>query len=187
MHPAAEAQLFFCEPEVVVRGGVLNGVVIGKIGLQDDGSQCVAAPSASSNLRDQLKRTLGSAEIGQAKHEINANDADQGHAVHVVTFGNHLRANENVNLAGVQPVEHTPEIITAAYSVAIQPVNARLREHAMQQLFQPLRAGAEKMDVLAAAVGAGPRNGAAKTAVVAFQRILALVMRKRDGAVLALH
>ena len=73
----------------------------------------------------------------------------------------------------------------AAHRVAIEAGDAGLREHAVQQLFQFLRARAQEINVLAAAVHAGFRHGRGVSAIVADHFVLALVMGERDGAVLA--
>ena len=82
-------------------------------------------------------------------------------------------------------VQGALEIFVAAHRVAIEARDARLRKHAVQQLFQLFGTGAEKIDVLAAAVDAGFGHGRGVSAVVAVHLVLALVMGQRDGAVLA--
>ena len=67
MHPAAEAQFFVVEAGEIVAGGVLHGVVILKIGLQNHLAGRLAAPGTSRDLGEQLKGTFGGAEVGQAE------------------------------------------------------------------------------------------------------------------------
>ncbi len=50
VHPAAEANFLFVEAVVVVRGGELDGVVVGKKCLQHNFAGSIAAPRASRNL-----------------------------------------------------------------------------------------------------------------------------------------
>src|SRR5579863_6424586 len=103
--------------------------------------------------------------------------------MNVVTFGDHLRADEQVKFPLVKSVESTFEIFVAAYRIAVEAGDARLRKHAVQQLFQFLRTSSQKVDVLAAAVYTGLRHGRGVTTVVADHFVLALVMGKRDGTV----
>ena len=102
VHPAAELKLLLVETDEVVAGSVLHGVVILKIRLQNDFAGRLAAPGASSDLGEQLKRSLGGAEVGKAESDIGSNYADQRDAVNVVALRDHLRADEQIEFAFVQ-------------------------------------------------------------------------------------
>ena len=132
VHPTAELQFFFVEADEVVVGGILHGVVILKISLQNDFAGSLAASGASGDLSEQLESTFGGAEVGQAEGDVGSHHADQRHAVNVVTFGNHLSADEQVEFAFVQSVERAFEIFVAADGVAVEAGDARLRKHSMQ-------------------------------------------------------
>src|SRR5579862_5515625 len=135
-------------------GGKLHSVVILKIRLQNHFSRRLPASGSAGNLRQQLKGALGRAEIGKAQCTVGANHTNQRDAVNVVALCNHLRADENIELTFIQRVERALEILMPADGVAIEPRNARLREDAVQEFFQLLGAGAEKIHVLTAAVNA---------------------------------
>src|SRR3979411_2840405 len=70
VHPASKAKLFFVEAGEVVLRGILHGVVILKISLQNYLARRVATPGASRHLSEQLKRTFGGAEVGQPQSRI---------------------------------------------------------------------------------------------------------------------
>ncbi len=185
VHPAAKAQFLVGEALVVVPCGVLDGVVLRKIRLQDHAAGRRAAAGASRDLRDELERSLGGAEVREAEREVGAHDPDERDAVHVVAFGDHLRADQNVELARMQLRKHAFKIVPAADGIAIEPRDARLRKHGVQQLFQPLRARPEELDVVAAALRARLRDARRESAVMAFQPLLALMQRHADGTVAA--
>src|SRR5579862_125856 len=136
VHPAAELQFLFVEADEVVLRGVLNRVVILKISLQNHFAGGLAASGASSNLREQLEGALGGAEVGQTEGDVGADNPDQRHAVNVMTFGDHLGADENVEFAFVQSTERAFEVLVGADGVAIETRDAGLRKHGVQQLFQ---------------------------------------------------
>ena len=85
-------------------GRVLHGVMILKIGLQHDFAGSLAATGASGDLGEQLERAFGGAEIGKAERDVGSDHAHQRHAVNVVAFGDHLRADEEIEFAFVEGV-----------------------------------------------------------------------------------
>ena len=56
---------------------------------------------------------------------VAADDADEGDAVDVVALGDHLRADEEIDFAGVKAGEQALEIVAAANGVAIHAADAR--------------------------------------------------------------
>src|SRR5664280_2774974 len=187
VHPATEANFFFVESMVVVRGGELDGVVVGKKCLQHDFAGSVASPGASRNLGEQLEGALGGTEVRKTERGIGADDPHQRDVGDVVALGDHLRAHQQIDFARVQRVQHALEIVAAMDRIAIEPGNARLRKHAVQDVLQLLRSGPQILHTFAAALGAGPERRARVAAVVAHQAVFALVVGHGDGAVLALH
>ena len=87
----------------------------------------------------------------------------------VVALGDHLRADEEVDFAGVQALEEALHVAAAADGVAVHAADARVGEEFLQAFFALLRAGAEEEEMLALALGAVFRDGAAEAAVVAFE------------------
>ena len=62
--------------------------------------------------------------------------------MNVVALGDHLRADQQVHLAGVHGVQHALEISMAAHRIAVEASDAGLRELAVR-LLQLLRTGSE--------------------------------------------
>ena len=67
--------------------------------LHDRLARLLAAAGAAGDLRQQLEGPLGGAEIGQAEADVGRDDADQRDAREVVPLRDHLRADEDVDLA----------------------------------------------------------------------------------------
>src|SRR5207237_7223952 len=99
--------------------GKLDGGVLGKISLQNHFAGNAAPPSASGNLREQLKRSLGSTKIGEPQRKVRAHYSNQRHAVHVVALGDHLCAYQQINLPGMKSAQHPLEIAATADRVAV--------------------------------------------------------------------
>src|ERR1700677_2781771 len=105
--------------------------------------------------------------------------------MNVMTLGNHLRAHQQVELAFVQRIERALKIFVATNRITIQAGDAGLRKHSVKQFFKLLRTGPEKIYILAAAVNTDFWHRRDEAAIVANHFVLTLVMRHRDGAILA--
>src|SRR6185437_8425648 len=110
MHPTAEAQLLVIEAGKIVQRRVLNGVVIGEKGLQNYFSRDLATPGATRNLSQQLKSAFRCAEVGKAERHIRANNSNQRDAVDVVAFGDHLRADQEIEFAVAERMQGALEV-----------------------------------------------------------------------------
>src|SRR5450631_4616615 len=134
---------------------ILHRVVVGKVSLQHDLPRSLSAPRSPFHLGQQLESTLRRTEVWEAQRHIGPNHAYQRDSVNVVPFGDHLRPYQQVEFPFVESVERAFEIFAAPYRVAIEPSNARLRKHSVQQFFQLFGPGTEKIDILTAAMDAG--------------------------------
>ena len=93
--------------------------------LHDRLARLLAAAGAAGHLREQLKRPLGRAEVGHAEADVGRDDADQRHARKVVALGNHLRADQDVDLAVAEARQQRFERAPSADRVAIEARDAR--------------------------------------------------------------
>jgi hypothetical protein len=117
--------------------------------------------------------------------------------VNIVALGDHLRADEQVDLAGVEACEQAFEIGSATNRVAVHAADARVGKYLAQPFFALLRSRAKIVKMLARALGAAGGHGAPVAAVVAFEALARvgnacvfcrrLVVGERDGAILALQ
>jgi len=136
VHPAAVLQLFLIEAAVVMCRGKLYGVMLGEVRLQDDLSGSIATTRASCNLSQELEGALGSAKVWEAQSGIGTNNPYQRDTVNIVSFSDHLSADEQVDLAGMQAIKDALEVLAPAHCIAIKSADPRLREEAMQALFK---------------------------------------------------
>src|SRR5262249_13272709 len=74
-----------------------------------------------------------------------------------------------------------------SHGVAVEPRDAGAGEMLVQRLFHSLRAAAEKIDVLAAALGAHRRHRLGVIAIMAKQALVAAVVSERHRAIPAHH
>ena len=104
-----------------------------------------------------------------------------------MSFGNHLRAHQQIEFAFVERIQCPLKILAAADGITIQSADARLRKHAMKQLLQFFRTGSQEINVLAATMHACFRHRSNVTTIMALHPMRSFVMSERDGAVLALQ
>ncbi len=90
-------------------------------GLHDYFAFDIAAARTPGNLRQQLKRPLTGAEIGLMQRQVRVDDSHQRHIGEVQPFGDHLRSQEDVDLAGPEIAKDPSIIIFALESVGIHP------------------------------------------------------------------
>ena len=83
----------------VVAARVLNCRVKRRESLHENFALNIAAPGATGDLREELKRALASAEVRQVKADIRVYDAHQRDIGEIKPLGNHLRAEQDVDFA----------------------------------------------------------------------------------------
>jgi hypothetical protein len=67
-------------------------------GLKHDVSLLISAPCTSCNLSEKLKSSLAGSEIRDMKSHVTVNDSYIGNVRKIVPLGNHLSADEDVDL-----------------------------------------------------------------------------------------
>src|SRR5688500_2173297 len=101
-HPFAVAYLFVEKPVVILPDGMLEGVMLGIIRLDQDTPLQIAAARTSGDLGYQLKGPFRRTEIREPKSRVDGYHTDKRHIVKVVPFREHLRADKHVGLAAVE-------------------------------------------------------------------------------------
>ena len=112
----------------------------------------LAAAGPAGHLRQQLEGALRGAEVRQAEPDVGADDADQRDARKVVSLGDHLRADEHVELPRGEPREQRRDRAAPADGVAIDAADARRGEERAHLRLDPLGAEAELLEVRAGAL-----------------------------------
>src|SRR5262245_42420409 len=101
----AEFQFLFVKADEVMTARKLNRGMKRRECLHNDFAFDVPAPGASGDLRQQLKRSFSRPEVRLMQCEVGVNDSDQSHVWKVQAFGDHLRADQDVDLAGAKIAE----------------------------------------------------------------------------------
>ncbi len=146
-------------------------------------SGSVATSGTTRNLADELECPLGAAEIGQVERGVGRGHAHQRHAGIIVSLGDHLGADQDVDLSVFQPFQNAGMASFPGSGVAVHPGYAGVWEKLFDFFFDTLGAAAEKGDVRPAATGtdAGRREG--EIAIVAVVALPGLVVGEGHGAV----
>src|SRR5262249_12740621 len=122
------------------------------------------------------KRPLGRAEIGDAEADVRGDDADERHARKVVALRNHLRADEDVDLAAAKLLEQRVERALAADRIPVEPGDARVRANAGHRRLNTLGTESGLFQV---------RAGAERTLRRHARRVVAVVAARASGVALA--
>lgn len=177
----AANDLFTIKPLIVVLSREPNGSVIGLISLQDDLARRLSAPGPTCHLSKKLEGALRRAKVRERKALIRQHDADEGHPRDVMPLGDHLRADQDVDLAAPQLIEHRLDAF-ARSGVAIESPDARLWKALLDRVLKLLRADAEVLVVIRSAFAARRRDRTMEIAVVAAERTLPAMLGQRDAA-----
>src|SRR2546429_5803498 len=108
--------------------------------------------------------------------------SDQGHALKIVPFGEHLRADENIQRAADKRSERFLVLALGSRGVAVQPRDAGARKFLAQAFFQVLRALAKKIDVFRLALGTVFRDRLNGTAVMTFEAVCPTLLPSGNAA-----
>ncbi len=134
------------ESEIIVIAGVEDGGLAGLESLDDDGAPIVAAdraPAAARDLANQLESSLGRAEVGDRHGEVGVEHAHELHIGEIEAFGDHLRADQEIDLAAAKGVEGSLVIAGVVHGVGVHALDAQRGEFSEELIFRPLRALSE--------------------------------------------
>ena len=79
----------------------LHHRMLGHVGLHEAAPGDERAAGAAGHLVQELEGALGRARVGLAEAEVAVDDADRRELREVVALGHHLRADDDVGLAGL--------------------------------------------------------------------------------------
>jgi len=117
------------EPAVVVRRQCLVDRMIGKVGLHDDSAREIGASGATRDLHQQRDKPFGCTKVGAVERIVGAEHADERKPGEVVSLGEHLRAHENIDFAGMNAgyaqfftaTHHKPARMTTRVAALVAP------------------------------------------------------------------
>jgi hypothetical protein len=139
---AAALQLSLEELLHPVAGGKRDRPGIRLVRLNEDAAWSVA-PTATRQLRHELEGAFLRPEVGQRHARVRVDDSRQGDPCEVVTFRDHLRAEEDGSLGGGEAVQPVGKLFGPRHSVGVEPEELQLREALRQLGLEALAAGPE--------------------------------------------
>src|SRR4051812_22207745 len=178
-------ELLAHEGRVVVSNCVPHGMVTGQSRLDEDLSALRAATGSSRDLTQELEATLGRAKIREVDSDIGVDDPDQGDVGEVETFGDHLRAEQNVDFPGSDAIKNSGVRPFATRGVYVHPGNPRRRKPLYQQTFDLLGAKSALLEISSSTARAIGSRILLVEAIVADEPLRIPVVGKRDAAVRA--
>src|SRR5581483_4935428 len=176
-HRLAKVDLALVERRIVLLARELDAVVIGIERLDDRFAQLLAATGASGDLPQELKRSLGRSEVGDAEPDVRRYDADERDTRKVVTLRNHLRADEDVDLTRAELRQQGVERALAADGVAVQARDAGAGMNALHFRLDAFGAETGLLEI---------RSGAERTFVRHARGVVAIVTARAAGVALAM-
>ncbi len=143
--------------------------MIGILGLDQHFPLRLAATGASGDLGEQRIEAFGRPEVRAVEHAVRVEHANQREVRKVVALGEHLGADQDVDVARANALAHLVPGVLAARAVAVDPQHARLRKMAAERLFDALGALPHGRQIRLAALRAGRRDTPLVSAVVAME------------------
>ena len=160
-------------------------VVLRAIGLQEHVSGAFASSGPPGNLGQQLKQALGRPEVGHRQAGVGGHHPDQRDIGVIVTFGNHLGADQDVDVAVAQSTQNALMRRLGTSGVAVHAGQPRFGKQRAQHRFDLLGAEAVGPQRGPFAPRAQRRHRLVETAVMAPQPVGAAVIRQRHAAMFA--
>ena len=100
----------------------------------------IAAAGPARYLGQQLERPLAGPEIRLVQAQVGVNDPHQGDVGKMEALGDHLRADQDVDLAGAKIPQDPPVILLALHQVGVHPLHAGVGEEPVQRVLDLLQA-----------------------------------------------
>ena len=103
-----------------------------------------SASCAPSSLHQLGKKPLAGAKIMRKQGGVAIQDADERYALEIVSFRDHLRADQNIHIACVHPVKEHLRAPFTACAIGVQTRNPRTGEGRQEAFFNALRAASKR-------------------------------------------
>lgn len=123
--------------------GVARRVVSGAIGLDEDSPGDLPPSGASGDLREERKGPLGGAEVRLMQGDVRQRHAHHRDALQMQALGDHLRAQNDVDVAGFHGLPFALEVMASAGGVLVQADELPVGEKLPEGVFEALRAQAD--------------------------------------------
>ena len=129
------------------------------------------APGPTRHLHEGGKEPLGGAKVRGIERRIGIHHQHLGEAFKVVALGQHLRAEQDVDLTRMRGRHERSRCPPMAGHIPIEPSNAGTRKELCQMFFKPLCPLAEPRQIDIAAIGAHLGDSGLGGAVVTHQPV----------------
>ncbi len=140
------------------------------ISLNETEALAPRSPRAARDLIEQLERAFGRARIAIGKPQIGIHHAHQCHVGKIVSFGDKLRADDDIRFAFCDSVKFQPQPLHATRHIRRKNDDSRVIEGCRHFLRDALHAGAAGNQMIQrAAFRAGLRHRLMIAALVAHQ------------------
>ena len=180
-------KLIRCEAEEIVSRRADDRRLFGRRCLDEDSPPLRAAPGAARHLGDQLERSLHRTNVGLMKQRVGVDHTHQRDVWEVESLRDHLRPEQNLNLAVSKLFEC--HIVTAAlaHRVAVHAEARHVGKTCFDFGLQPLGPNPQIEQPRLATFRADLRQRSRPIATVTERDRALLVIGQRDVAVGALH
>ena len=108
---------------------------MGGEGLDDDFAFHFATAGASCHLGEELEGAFASAEVGDVEREVGIENGGEGDVREVESLGDHLGAEEDIDLARTEGGEGIFERVFAAGGIGVEPSEGGFWEDFAENLF----------------------------------------------------
>ena len=157
-------------------------------GLQQDAARCLSTAGAAGDLVEELDGALRRPQVAAGEAQVSVNDANQRQVRKVPAFGDDLRADDKIDLAGRDGVRGCGGGVRAGKGVARHDEPAGGLEDLGGLLRDALDTGADRYEARLRGAGrAGRRDRLHVAAVVAGEQLAGAVLDEPGRTVRALH
>ena len=165
------------ETSIIASSGVADNGVVGLKALDKNITVLVATIGATDNLSDQFVGTLFGSVVRETEASIGLNNAKRTETRKIKTFSDHLRANENVIIAGMNGCINFVRLLVG-FGVRIETGEASIGEEFAQLGLDEFSAKTFMMNSGIATVGASSGDRIMAAASVAAHGVLIGVKNK---------
>ena len=116
-----------------------EGVMIRDKGLHDDPARSGGASCSAGYLGQELEGALGGTKIREMEADICGDHADELDAWEIVSLGDHLGADDDVDLFVLERFEDRLRMAAFRGDIAVESHRPRRREDALDFLFESFR------------------------------------------------
>ena len=157
----AQGQLFRVKSLVVVCLRFADDIMVRIEGLDHDPPRAIAPSPPSRHLGEDLEGPFGGAKIRLAHGGVRGDDADESDARKIVPLGDHLRADEDIDLPPIETLEKLFRFTLPGCRVAVHAGDAGRGEKPLRLFRDPFGACALTADAAAFGSRDNDRRGGA--------------------------